>query len=495
MKGKIKILHIGNIANNAYLNSKILNSTDKYECDVLVCDYYHIMGCPEWEDSKLTENVDEFYPNWNKSKLRGFKRPKWFSNGPRYFAIKYLEYKDNTFKNKFFRKICEIFSIIISYKLFRKPVEIFVRIISLLLSFEIKNIKSEGPELERVFEKYKIDFSKQFPDRADEIKLADRLFYNYKQLNLYKTLLKKYDLIHCYGTDPIWPYLANIKKYISYEHATIRKIPFDDTVLGRLVAISYSRSSHTIITNCDSNKYAKKLKCKSYSFVPHPVNEKCINYNYGKVLRNRLEKELKSNFILFHPPRQHWEPWKYLIKQKKYYIDPAWYKGNDIFYEGFKIFLDKTNANASIICVNWGKSVDESKKLIAKLNIQDKVKWVEPKSCFKMNEYVKACDILVDQFWVGAFGSTLPKAFQLSIPGMCYVNANDHKWCLKEMPPILNAKNVEEVSKLLIKSFNNRKWLAQIGKDGKKWYDKYHSNKVILKKLNKIYNNITNNFN
>ena len=42
-----RVLHIGNIANNAYLNAKILNRRG-FECDVICYDYYHIMGCPEW---------------------------------------------------------------------------------------------------------------------------------------------------------------------------------------------------------------------------------------------------------------------------------------------------------------------------------------------------------------------------------------------------------------------------------------------------------------
>ena len=36
--GKPRVLHIGNIANNAYLNAKILNKSGKYDCDVKISD-------------------------------------------------------------------------------------------------------------------------------------------------------------------------------------------------------------------------------------------------------------------------------------------------------------------------------------------------------------------------------------------------------------------------------------------------------------------------
>ena len=38
-----RVLHIGNIANNAYNNAKLLNNAG-LDCDVICYDYYHIMG-------------------------------------------------------------------------------------------------------------------------------------------------------------------------------------------------------------------------------------------------------------------------------------------------------------------------------------------------------------------------------------------------------------------------------------------------------------------
>ena len=38
------------------------------DCDVLCYDYYHIMGCPEWEDADFTGSVtDDFRPEWFRS--------------------------------------------------------------------------------------------------------------------------------------------------------------------------------------------------------------------------------------------------------------------------------------------------------------------------------------------------------------------------------------------------------------------------------------------
>ena len=45
-RGPLRVLHIGNVANNAYLNAKLLASAG-VESDVLSYAHYHIMGSPE----------------------------------------------------------------------------------------------------------------------------------------------------------------------------------------------------------------------------------------------------------------------------------------------------------------------------------------------------------------------------------------------------------------------------------------------------------------
>lgn len=87
---KLRVLHIGNIANNAYNNARIQRALG-IEADVLSHDYYHIMGCPEWEDAEFTGDVgDAFFPDWWATSLRGWRRPAWFASGPVEMALQNL---------------------------------------------------------------------------------------------------------------------------------------------------------------------------------------------------------------------------------------------------------------------------------------------------------------------------------------------------------------------------------------------------------------------
>lgn len=86
----LRVLHIGNIANNAYNNARIQRQFG-VDADVLCYDYYHVMGTPEWEDGGLTTRPDPDMPNWWTTNLRGFARPDWYAQGPLDLCLAYLD--------------------------------------------------------------------------------------------------------------------------------------------------------------------------------------------------------------------------------------------------------------------------------------------------------------------------------------------------------------------------------------------------------------------
>lgn len=86
----LRILHIGNIANNAY-NNAVIQRQHGIEADVACYDYYHFAGCPEWEDGAAGIGLDPFLPNWWATHLRGFKRPLWFAQAPLIHCVAYLD--------------------------------------------------------------------------------------------------------------------------------------------------------------------------------------------------------------------------------------------------------------------------------------------------------------------------------------------------------------------------------------------------------------------
>ena len=452
-------LHIGNIANAAYLNARMLNEAG-IDCDVLCYEYYHIMGCPEWESAVFDPNgVDPDRPLWSRIDLHGFERPRWFAQGSLGSCIDYLIAR-------------------------RTKSE---RGDALWRQLEREQADPEQPEpssanngesnyssaaIESRIGDLAAAFRSDFPLRPDQLsaeELAGTFFFSAQYFGRLRHLCSLYDVVIGYSTDGIVPLAVGKRPYIAYEHGTIRALPFEDNTDGRLCALTYSRADLSFITNCDTVIAAGKLQLEDYRFVPHPINEHVVAAPEPGSLRQQLCRDLGADFLVFHPSRQHWEAQRH----------PSWEKGNDIFLKGFARFVKTARPRAAAILVDWGKTVAESRALIKELGIADHVLWIPPQNAAGMAAYIKACDVLADQFFLGAWGSTMPRALYLGTPAIIYVNESIHRWCFSEMPPIVNADSSDTVHAGLCR-LADEGYRRELGAAGRAWYDQHHSNKIII---------------
>jgi len=579
------VLHIGNIANNAYLNAQILNDAG-FNCDVICYDYYHIMGCPEWEDADFDDEIENhFNPDWTSVDLHGFQRPRWFAQGPLEACITYLQaYHAGhdepsqewwnvmekatsvagnplsilrrvkrkvttlctklTTKGKACLKACfehfaeimrsprhaltlptmvirqirrllhailsRISNVVIRVVCFAKFPQIYVRTRRLfkpsvdntqqtssgfsivmcvvlfvpliimvsarriwnwsqrLISLVMWQTPIEADPVKQRFKKLQATFIESFPDREDQLSASDVIAYA-SVLPKWRELFKHYDAVIGYATDGLLPLLCDKRPYLAFEHGTIRNIPFEPTAQGRLCAVTYRLANTSLITNCDNIKAAGELQLDNYCFVPHPVNERHINSECTGELRESLKRELDCDFIVFHPSRQHWEPRRH----------PDWEKGNDILIRGFADFIRNTASHAGAIFVDWGQKVDESRKLLEELGIGHHVKWIAPLPNRRMINYIRASDVVADQFFLGAFGSLTPKALLHECPVMLHLDEERHRWCFPEMPPVINVNTPEGVCEGLTRLYNDEGYRQDLIHNGSAWYHRYHSNDVI----------------
>ena len=446
------ILHIGNIANNAYLNASILNAVG-IDCDVLCYDYYHVMACPEWESAIFNPNgIDQFRPRWSEVDLHGFERPRWFAQGPLNACLDYLiarRSEDETEK---------------AWERLNRERDDPPDVNKLVLD-------PSRPDIEPNPERLSLAFQSDFPLRSDQLsreELVTSLTFSGLYYGRLRYLLSLYDIVVGYATDGIIPLSVGKRPYFAYEHGTIRTLPFEATPAGRLCALAYSRADVTFITNCDTVVAAEKLNLVDYRFMPHPINENVPTEPQADDLRRQLCERLEADFIAFHPARQHWDAER----------NPNWEKGNDIFLEGFARFVKTTRPRAAAVLIDWGNKVEQSKELIARLGIADRIAWVPPQNAVGMAVYIKASDVLADQFFLGAWGSTMPRALYFGTPAMLYVNEAIHRWCFPEMPPVVNTQSSEEVYTGLCRLLDER-YANDLRGRGRAWYDVYHSNRVI----------------
>jgi len=91
----LKILHVGNVAQNAYINASILRARG-HDCDVLAFDWYHPASSPEWYELAFSDvgaaslGDDPYFPDFY---ALGRDMPlvgDWVAHGPCLNALQYL---------------------------------------------------------------------------------------------------------------------------------------------------------------------------------------------------------------------------------------------------------------------------------------------------------------------------------------------------------------------------------------------------------------------
>ena len=497
-----KILHIGNIANNAYLNSKYLR-TAGISSDVLCYDYYHVMGSPEWEEAIIEGDYgNEYDPNWSKTNLNGFKRPNWFMEGPlefvasKYFAIHVKDASKNNgetqemillrkmrsgvyvgesfifrvylrfFGNKYGKKLTPLLTF--SGKILGF---IFNGIINYLFWAEKQLLPKNTPTTKdgvniNYLNSLISSFEEYFPKRKDKLTIKDILPYLPKTL-IFKEILKKYDLVQGYALDPIYTMLAEKRPYIAFEHGTIRDIPFEDSARGRLTALAYRMADLVFITNADNLKAAKKLGLKNYQPIPHPINE-----IWHRKIQAQKNHQKNNKIILFCPIRHDWE-----------------IKGTDLYIRALPKLVRNIKKPFKMVFVNWGMETEKSKSLIKKMKVEKYVEWLEPLPRYELSKWMEKCDIVLDQLALPHMGATAPEAMLAGKPVLMSYKPESTDW-MHPRAPIVSVFTPDDISQAIQKLVSDPQKAKQIGREGQIWYHKNYSEKIVLDQLLKNYNKL-----
>lgn len=424
----MKILHVGNIANNAYNNAKFLRRKGVHS-DVLCYGYTHVMGQPEWEDAEFEGQPDEFHPQWDQLDLGGFRRPSWFMQDE---LLPRIPKRKKWFKGQFFLE-----------HLLKKPM-LIAKAWPTYLESRATNSRPR-PRL--------IDVLKVFPNRRQFEKWYDG-----------------YDLIQAYATEPIHAWMfGQGRPYVAFEHGTMRHIPFEASGTGRLLTLAYRRAAKVIITNPDVIAAARRLGLNKFVFIPHPVDETKYCTRPTPV-RSQLVNRYQTDLVFFAPSRHNWV-----------------LKGNDVLIRAFARFVKGSTRKPLLIVSEWGQEVAESQRLIQELGVGDRVVWTPPLNKMRLIEYYNAADLILDQFTIGTFGTVTPEAMACEKPVLLHFDRQVHEWCYAEMPPVISARTEDQIFRQLIELCADHARRKAIGQSSREWIVKYHGWELVADRQLAIY--------
>jgi glycosyltransferase involved in cell wall biosynthesis len=429
----LRVLHVGNIANNAYLNAKLLRRAG-VEADAL-CDEWRIFCQPEWEDAELEGDFDAD-ERLDPRAAAGWKKPDWVlrsqaggSGSPRLQRLK-----------ERLLLLGELPGLIGRRQWLRPAYEPLRPVLGHHLGvFDLARVSGWKRRLEQL------------------VGSLDALF-------------QTYDIVQLNGAYPAFIPLGLPRiPYVAFEHGTMRELPFEDSARGRLLALGYRMSSKAIITNPDVIEQARTLgindKC---AFIPHPLDE--TKYCPGpSQLRAEVERD-GFDFMVLCPSRHDWH-----------------IKGMDRLLRGFAEFVRSQRPRALLLLFDWGQEVERSRALTRELGIEGNVLWSHPLPKLRLIDAYRAADVVCDQFLLGTFGAVAPEAMACGRPVVMAFDPALHDWCFPVLPPVVDARTAEQISAELGRLAADDEARGAIGQAAREWVENHHGWRIAVDRQLAIY--------
>lgn len=305
-----------------------------------------------------------------------------------------------------------------------------------------------------------------FSDAEEESLL---IFFDYytKFYSKFYDIIDKYDVIQGYSIDGGICWANGLDRFISYEHGTLRDLPFGQDFYGIVTRIAYHASTYVFVTNSDVLPATERMGLDPARIVclPHAFDDrKLVAFRE----QNPGLQPPRGPAVFFSPTRHHW-------------IDTSgsWTKGNDILLRAAGIVAAE-GLDFRLILVEWGKEIDDSKTLIAELGIADKVSWVGTMQKRELWEAYCRAHAVVDQFTLPALGGV---GFETMALGRRLITAIDHDQLAQffgEAPPCLAASSVDQCAARLRQVITDPDDAAGLGLAAAKWMHDYHSAERIV---------------
>lgn len=151
---------------------------------------------------------------------------------------------------------------------------------------------------------------------------------------------------------------------------------------------------------------------------------------------------------------------------------PLDYKGNDIFLKGVALFKEKTGLPLDVVLVKKGLDVEESRKLISQLAIEDYVTWLDEMTQKEVFQQYCDADIVADQFATSMIGMGAMDAMAIGRPLIAHCHPEVLEKHLGVRTPICQASTPEEVCAQLVRLYepSSRKKIGEESHDFAKKY-------------------------
>ena len=444
----LRVLHIGNIANNAYL-AAVAERVVGIEAFVLSVDYTHVMGSPEWEHCKISRIEKLHFDADFTDCACKYERPNWFYQG----SMSQLEpalYSDLTIGTEF-----ELDKSILNRI---KTTLGFRRLYNSCVSSLWSHLRPIGRKIfslnQRAFIVGKLAYAFKKKSEMD----LGRLFKQFHIVNLYGASTS---LISDYG-----PAQLRSSNFVATEHGTLRDYIHADYPLSKDAKRGYEKSKVIFVTNQDCLPVANAMNNAHVFAMPHPINDSDF-----LILRKKRLKNIQSPLSTILIPSRH---------SASLDIDRG--KGNQNVYDLIKMCAAMGDP-FKFRLVAWGDNVAAAKKYLASEETAGLVEWLDVMSRPLLKESMITSMCVLDQFLIEAYGAVTADALGLGIPVVTAHSCENDVNYFGSCAPVFNAKSANEIRSHLNSLLERSSEKVAIDFDeSTRWFDQNLSADIGLEK-------------
>ena len=427
-----RVLHVGNVGNNAYLNARFLRSAG-VECDVVDLNTT-ALATPEWE---------------------GHERPSWYVQAPLVDAVRQLSARDGVAsapggarrRSPDWRWRARLTASAVKRRLLREPAT----------ADEARVLAA---------------FDAAFPNRADRLTLDD--VRRFGGIDVWRSLFALYDIVQAYATYPLHALLADSHPYVAYEHGTLRTFAFGDDPLSRLTALAYRESDHTFVTNGDVLEHARELGIPRFSPMIHPLDVEQHERDRSAEAA-AIRRRYGADVLLFCPMRHDWE-----------------IKGTDVHLRALPELASRVPGRVLLLLCRWGGDVGRAESLIDRLGIRERVAWLEPMPREPFIAHLKAADVLLEQMTLPHFDATIPQALAAGTPAVMSYRPESTAWIVPEPAPIGSAFDADEVVDAVVQALD-AEWRREFERRAADWINEHHHPDRLVAEHLRVYERLLRN--
>lgn len=535
---RLRILHIGNIANNAYSNAKLLREQG-HECHVAFYDYYHFACCCEWQelDAGVDRSLlgDPLFPNFWRLGDQCPRVPRWFAHGPQSRVITYLRHLATGDL-----RLADIAWACLRYARFKVVVSgdtlgaqqpwSEARFQEVIANTPLTPVAlselMQGRMFERLDGLVRQGLRKVAEDQAIanlalpldrawleaigqlDIPVADML----AGLPAGQVLCAAgIELDEHRSADGAWPAntpLADAEKFSAYlkgwrwlmrqydlvmAYGPDAVLPFlaNDTPYvayehGTLRDIPYEDSSlGRLIAGAYPAARAVFVTNNDYltqerqlPIEPrrlHPLPH-AFDERPLRVFADGYSRRRPAIVTFFAPARQDWLPKVPIMMKNNHFIVHAAHRLKQCGITNFRV-----------IFVEWGVDVAATKALIDQLGVGEHFVWVQPLPKHQLWEHYLDCHAVIDQFLLPSLSGVSFEALALGRRVLTRDDGVANRLAFGEQPPFLDGHDIESVTAAMLRVIEDPDDKAGIGSQSWAWVDRCHSGRRIVEIQEQVF--------